>query len=550
MNKKKPKTIVIGLDGATWTVLDYLMNQGIMNHFKGILNRGVRCILKSTIPPITGTAWVSFATGKNPGKHGCFDFTYPTTSLDILKTISSKRINGRTFYEYLNENGKKNILINLPGSYPPRTDDITITSLFTKGEQFVFPSSLKEEIQTLKDYRLTPDMKLFTNHEKKEYINDIRKLERNRFECAKELFKKEWDLFFLLFSGTDWIHHVLYDKLATGELPADHEAVQFYKEIDHYLNWFSQNLDENTNLIVLSDHGFDTYKGEFYINEWLRKEGYLFLKNQSTTTEKEHKWAEEFAKASENKIKVIKLPFFLKEFLQKNEAIKSMSIKLYKWMRDKLSLRFEVETSVDLERSVAYSTSGELNGIYINCKNRFSNGIVEQENYERIRLEIVNKLQTLKDKHANRIFKNVWTKEEVFKGEMLHEAPDIVIELGEYVIGGNFPMQILEENQVIYHHSDGIFFGMGPAFKRNKQIDNASILDLAPTILYLMEQKVPQDMDGKVLTWLMKDEFVEKRQVQYSQATEEAVLKGKKFTFDNEEDDLVIERLKGLGYLS
>lgn len=136
------KCIVIGLDGATFELINPLIKRGKLPTIRKLIEDGVHGVLKSTIPPLTGPAWVSFATGKNPGKHGCYDFELPKNSLDQIEMMSSKDINGDTFYEVLDRRGKKCILINLPGSYPLRIGGVVITDFLTRGERFYFPSKL------------------------------------------------------------------------------------------------------------------------------------------------------------------------------------------------------------------------------------------------------------------------------------------------------------------------------------------------------------------------------------------------------------------------
>ena len=68
------KSLIIGLDGATWNVIKPLAEEGKLPTFKKLMEEGVWGNLESTVPPVTGPAWVSFATGRNPGKTGVFDF--------------------------------------------------------------------------------------------------------------------------------------------------------------------------------------------------------------------------------------------------------------------------------------------------------------------------------------------------------------------------------------------------------------------------------------------------------------------------------------------
>ena len=68
------RTLLLGLDGATFTVLDPLMERGVMPFLRSLVDRGVRAPLRSIVPPLTPPAWTSVMTGKRPGQHGVFDF--------------------------------------------------------------------------------------------------------------------------------------------------------------------------------------------------------------------------------------------------------------------------------------------------------------------------------------------------------------------------------------------------------------------------------------------------------------------------------------------
>jgi len=154
--KESNKCIVIGLDGATFELINPLIKAGKLPTIKKMIKEGSHGVLKSTIPPLTAPAWVSFATGKNPGKHGCYDFELPRDTLDKIEMISSKDINGQTFYELLDRERKKCVLINLPCSYPPRIYGIVITDFLTRGSDFIFPKSLIQDVPELNKYRVVP----------------------------------------------------------------------------------------------------------------------------------------------------------------------------------------------------------------------------------------------------------------------------------------------------------------------------------------------------------------------------------------------------------
>ena len=147
------KVVVIGFDGATFDVLKPLVEKGKLPNLFRMLTEGANGKLRSTTPPLTGPAWVSFATGKNPGNHGCYTFESFEKSIEETRTITTAKILGKTFYELLDSSGKKCVIINLPCSYPPRIKGDLVTSFLTVGPDHVFPKTLENEVPGLKDYR-------------------------------------------------------------------------------------------------------------------------------------------------------------------------------------------------------------------------------------------------------------------------------------------------------------------------------------------------------------------------------------------------------------
>ncbi len=489
--KQNNRCIVIGLDGATFELINPLVERGKLPTVKKMMEEGVHGVLKSTIPPLTGPAWVSFATGKNPGKHGCYDFELPKGSLDEIEMISSKDINGKTFYEVLDREGKKCILINLPCSYPPRISGVVITDFLTRGSDFVFPQSLMQEIPEFREYRVVPNP--YPNLKK--YVSDIRSLERVRFECARKLFQRDWDFFFILFQRTDWIQHRIYDRLIAGE---DSGVIELYEELDGLVKWFVDNAGEATTLIM-SDHGFRAYKKMFAINTWLMKEGYLKIKprqsKKSTLMERPHvRIPIAFAKYPW----LFKVGFFL--------------YRIFKRMLPPIKpvIRVQPDTA-SIAYSIVSTSSGNCGGIYINSRKRFGNGTVQIGDYERVRNEIMGKLEKLNDNDGARIFNSVLRREDVYSGESLNKAPDVYLFSDEYNISPFSEQELANE-----HSSDGIFVAYGKQIKKGVIIDNAAITDLAPTILHLMNIPLRKDMDGRVLREIFKDDSeIAKRPVEY-----------------------------------
>lgn len=509
-NSSKRRVLVLAIDGYTWDLIRSWAELGKLPTIRKLIKKGVRGKLESTIPPLTGPAWVSFATGKNPGKHGCYDFLLPRSSLSNTQPISTRDINGKTFYELLETNGMQSIVINLPCPCPPRTNTIIIASFLAQGENYVFPSNLIDEIPELKNYRILPDL---SSPEIVESINDFRKVERIRFTCSKELFKKNWDFFFLLFNITDWIQHVMYDKLISQRMPEDSEAMKAFKEIDEYIGWFVNNVPRNTNIFVISDHGFCLYKKKFAINRWLMEEGYLKAKP------KKRGIIQKFRGMAGLSLKYLPLLRFFYTIV--NRTI------FHTHFLERLILNIEP----DLSKTIAYSigtAAGAYGSIYINRKERFDDGIIETEKYRELRNEIIEKLKKLKEPETGKnVAKYVFRKDDIYSGMCLENAPDIILISNGYDITvKDVPMLF---NWAESGHSlDGIFISYGPDIKKGVEIDGVRIYDIAPTILHMLNVPIPKDMDGRVPKKIFKeDSEMAKKEVVYQEVNERERIREK-----------------------
>ena len=530
------KVLVIGLDGATWDLMRPWAEKGILPTIKRLMEKGVQGNLESTIPPFTIPAWISFATGKNPGQLGCYEFLIPRNSLNDRRPITTKDIHGKTFYEILNENGKRCIIINLPGSHPPRIKEIVITSILTQGNNCIFPPDLVNEIPELKNYRIVSDVPYFTNKDLTKFVDDVIKLEKIRFKCAKKLFEKEWDFFFLLFISVDSIQHVMYDKLLSETIDINSNPIKFYREIDRYVRWFIDNASDNTNILIMSDHGFEVYKKAFFINEWLRREGYLKmeLKPKNLLAETETAQSKSRKKRESKKIN-IKLPSSLLKYLKSLVWLFPFYVKLMKILPIGIQATFQSKLSETVAYSISHADSA-FGGIHINDKKRFIDGKVEMDNYENVRTEIINKLKQLKNpKTGENAIKNVWRKEDVYFGSQLDAASDIIFMLSDkYLVKSNVSNKIFDDKimkpELRYnnHALQGIFLAYGPDIKKGGEIQGAKIYDLAPTILHILGIPLQEDMDGRVLKEIFKeDSELAKREIKYQEIDEREMIKEK-----------------------
>ena len=120
MTPKPNSTVLIGLDGATFTVLDPLIEAGHMPCLGEILSQGVRAELYSTVPPTTPPAWTTIMTGRSPANHGIFDFFVPEgAGSHGFRLVNTRNIRCETIWGLLSRQGHKSISLNFPVMTPP-----------------------------------------------------------------------------------------------------------------------------------------------------------------------------------------------------------------------------------------------------------------------------------------------------------------------------------------------------------------------------------------------------------------------------------------------
>lgn len=501
---EKRKNVVLGFDGGTWSILKPFAENGTMPNLQKMLTHGIHGALQSTMPAMTAPSWVTFATGKHPGKHGVFDFMLPTDSLGNMKFATSKDIRGKTFYEMLHDAGITPILINLPGTYPPKlSDTITITSLLTQGDQWIFPADLKKEFPELEHYRLTPNESLRLKERHNAYLKDLSQHLEEQMAAVKRIFlEKPWDFFFYLFSHTDWVSHLAYTDIANGRDPV---ALEIFKKIDAHLGWFLEHLPPNTNCILLSDHGFRSYHKVFYFNKWLKQEGYLStntaadqFRGAATRRAKESDAVRSSKKRIDLGLTIFRI-FDVAPFLEKPA----------KWIyhhivKRHIPINLTVKVGIDFSKTkVCFPKGSYITNAYINKDWVYKNGTVSREEYPKLRSEVIEKIRALRDPEGNPIVARVFTREEVYGNDAPDQAPDIFFDLADYWLVGQFHSgKLFGEEVQNKHDQNGIFLATGPDFRANATVDGLRMQDMTPLLLHLYGLPIPDDCDGVVRTEL------------------------------------------------
>lgn len=268
---------VLSVDGVPVGLWQRLMAEGRLPNFSALAKASPVRRMRSVHPCESATAWTSYATATNPGRHNIFGFADRAVGQGDLLLNSARRRHGKTLWRRLAEAGKRPIAINVPVSWPPESlDGIIIGGFLAPGlDTICHPPSLVAKLRAA-NYRADPNNAL-ARTDKAAYHADLVAVEEARVALALDLFQNEpWDHFHLHIMGTDRLHHFFWEEHATGEEPWAERFLDYYSLVDGWLGQFFAAAPDAT-FVVLSDHGFCGLLHEVDLNAALAQAGLLQL---------------------------------------------------------------------------------------------------------------------------------------------------------------------------------------------------------------------------------------------------------------------------------
>ncbi len=555
------RVLVIGLDSAPLNLLERWIYEGRLPNLANVFSQGAYGVLNSTLPPLSPAAWSSFATGMNPGKHGVFDHGYRQPGTYKIAPTNGRLRGGTTIWNLLSERGKIVGVINVPETYPPEpVNGFMISGMDTPSDDSIwsYPPSLAEELK-----EAIGGYKVYGTRSKENLDRSIAGMFETipmRMKAATYLWKKyELNFMILVFMETDVIQHKTwkymdpshpyYDKTKANKY--GNAILKVYQCIDQHLPLLLDQLDDETALIIMSDHGAGPVDKWLNLNNWLLREKFMFLKEQPLSLARY--WLFRAGVTPNNAYRVVsKLNVGLVDRFADQTKRKSSIMKASPFMKIFLSFN-----DIDWERTRAYTLGGNLTGIWINLKGREPNGCVSPgPEYEQLRDELIQRLKELKDPKTNiPIATSIYRREEIYHGPYLDRAPDIVFETRDeqYVGFGiqEFVTNAIAEPSPVFngcHRRAGMVVLYGKPFLKGIRLRDHDITDLSPTILYLLNHPIPEDMDGDVMIDALRSDYCHTHPIHKSGMSWKPSLDDKS-SFSKEEETLVTEHLRNLGYL-
>jgi predicted AlkP superfamily phosphohydrolase/phosphomutase len=455
------KVMIIGLDCAEPSlVLERWRDE--LPTLSGLLERGAYGRLTSVIPPITVPAWSCMMSSRTPGDLGVYGFRNRSDhTYDGLFIANGTAIKEPRLWDLVGRRGKKSIVLGVPGTYPPRPlNGHMVTCFLTPSTryQYTYPQTLRREVEDVVGEYLF-DCTDFRTEDKDDLLRQVYVMTDRRFKLADHLLStKPWDFFAMVEMGTDRMHHGFWkdmDPEHRKHVPGgryESAILDYHKHVDGLLANLLRHADDDTAVLVVSDHGAKRMDGGIRINEWLRGEGLLATLREPT---------------------------------------------------ERCSL---TDVGIDWSKTTAWGDGGYYARIFLNVKGREPQGTIEPEDYERVRDELAARLAAIPDDTGAPIPTLVYKPEEVYD-QVNGVAPDLIVHFGDLLwrsvgtIGGDEGLYTFDNDtgpDDANHAQDGLLIMAGPDITPGPR-EGMQLLDVAPTVLSLLGMDVPQTMRGQSL---------------------------------------------------
>ncbi len=507
------RVLIIGLDGAEWSVIQPLLAEGGLPNLQKLIEQGAFGPLNSTTPPMTLPSWSSMLTGCYPGTHGIFDFVHRDSRSGNweLEFTNSTHRRVPTIHEWLSLCGKRVASIAVPTTWPPSPVNGVMVSGFDSpvstgiDGSFCYPQDLYAEIQTrfgglhFADFQESAVGEGWLEEARTLLLKEIaRKQEIGQWLLERE----DWDCFMLLFGESDTASHHFwrffdpqsprFDPQAPTELRQTIHDV--YQRLDLAVGRLMESADAEV-VCICSDHGFGG-AGDYalFLNQFLASKGWLISKEGgSQSMGRVLDWTRRVAL---------------------NWVPSGAQGRLFRLLPQRLKSSLESRTRfghIDFEKTVA--VSDEMNYAATIRLNTSGMSIKEEKSIiADIRRDLLS--WEVDGQHP---VADVWYRDEIYQGEEVYRAPELILELNlregySYTL---LPSLRANSNETWRrltpaeyqggkglgmngsHRQHGVFIVSGKNVRPQRV--EADMADIAPTLLYLLDEVIPSYMEGKIL---------------------------------------------------
>jgi len=549
---KSPRCVVIGLDGLTFDLLDPWMKEGLLPNLSGIAARGACGVLKSLHLPLSPPAWTTITTGKNPGGHGVFGFLTLRAGTYDITTVDGRACRAPRLWDYLGQAGLKVGIFNVPVTWPPREVNGYLVGCFMTPDvtkTFTHPEALGRELhEAVGGYRIGVAQP-FTQDAPLRYSRELQDLVEMRARAVEHLVRaRPADFGMFVFMESDWLQHKVWHVLtdpAARDTELYRASREVYLALDRAVGRIVAACGPECNYLIVSDHGAGFHDRVFHVNKWLYDEGLLCLKKTLRLRVRRlfERW------------RVLPRAYRLFSWLQGRFPAIGRLVPMA--VTDRAIGFFMSYDDIDWSRTRAYGRE-TVGQVFVNIKGREPQGIVPPEGpeYDAVVEELEARIKDLKDPRTGRpIATACYRGRRIYSGPFAAEGPDLVVVLDDFrctcSVRFGFDTEGYFGDIEFYdsgaHRPEGIILACGPDIQPGTEIRGAGVADVTPTVLHLMGQPVPSDLDGRPLEDFLTPEFRKVHPVRRTAAGEGPPVAAE--PYDEESRAQVEARLKDLGYL-
>jgi len=498
--------IVLGFDGATFDLILPAVERGELPGFARLMREGAWGPLRSTLPADSPSAWTSFATGVNPGRHGVYGFMARQPDRYGYEIGSSAMMRVPTFWERAGGHCLRVGVVNVPFTYPPRpVNGFLVAGMMTPDlkSPFTHPPELREALlRAFPNYSISHGLGRGRGDARQILAHDFASSIATREQAMRWLAERHHpDVLVCVFTIPDRLQHFLWADMDARHPDHDPSApreyaeaiAEAYRRLDGVIVRTLEAADDDTLVVVLSDHGFEAVARTFYVNAWLAERGLLVLTGGRSEA---GLWMSRMARLARGALAFLPGSAGLRERLRARRLISRAFTRAIDWPRTR-------------------AWFGLDRGLWLNVEGRDPSGTVQPAvEYERLRSELIAELESLEDpetRHA--VVRRVHRREDVYHGPELSRSPDLIIEparhaedpRGRYVLserlGFRGPAGFVGPSAPIsgYHAPEGILMVRGGGVRAGARMTGAEIVDVAPSILAALQVPGGKEMDGKAL---------------------------------------------------
>ena len=534
------KTLIIGLDGATFDIIGPLVSASRLPVLSRLMREGVSAPLRSTILPNSFPGWASCTTGTSEGMHGVFSPFIKNPFKYTVSAMSGRDIMTRSVWDIVTEAGGRSIVLNVPTTYPPEPiNGLMVTGMLTpgRGSEFTYPVSLKAELLAeFPNYVIEPERIPDKHARAREFRRTIEVRER----ALKFLMQRsEWDFLMVVFSVLDRAQHDYWADMDPKHPRHDpttptefREFIQeVYERLDAAVGRIIEQLPAAARVLIVSDHGFCSELYEVRINELLASAGLLGFKSPGSR---------------KNIARV-------KSFKQKVARRLSPGAPSGNVLDRKVEYGSAFLDEIDWSQTRAFFAQDK--GVWINLAGRESDGVVSESEFDSVIEEARAALLGLTSpEDGEPVFESVMRREEAFRGAWSNKLPDLVMvpRRDEYVYNErpSYGDVIVPADSTTGTHSrDGIFIAWGRDVRSNIILtERLNLRDVGPTALALLGCPLTTDMDGRAVIEAFTDVGEPAhRGSSYKQTPTDPSLR--QSVYSSSEEAELRERLRALGYI-